>query len=231
MNLRWTKKLLAGAAAIAAVIGLSACAVLQHPVFGAGPEGSRLAAVQASPNYRDGAFQNAVPTPISTDGTPLPVAMIRGRFEPRPPPPAAPIPTVKTDLKAMPADIDTVVWLGHSSYYVQLAGRRILIDPVLSDHAAPFSWMVKAFAGTTLYTTEDLPQIDYLLITHDHYDHLDRNTIRGLLPITRWAVTGLGIGAHLEHWGFPRDRIREGDWFDTIRVEPALAIHILPARH
>jgi L-ascorbate metabolism protein UlaG (beta-lactamase superfamily) len=127
--------------------------------------------------------------------------------------------------------VDTVIWLGHSSFYVHLAGRRILIDPVLSDHAAPFPGMVKAFEGTTIYGVEDLPEIDYLLITHDHYDHLDRDTIEGLIPKTRWAVAGLGIGAHLEHWGFPADRIREGDWFDVIRLEPGLAIHVLPARH
>jgi L-ascorbate metabolism protein UlaG (beta-lactamase superfamily) len=115
--------------------------------------------------------------------------------------------------------------------YVQLAGRRILIDPVLSDHAAPFSGMVMAFEGTTIYRVEDLPEIDYLLITHDHYDHLDRDTIEGLIPKTRWAIAGLGIGAHLEHWGFPADRIREGDWFDVVRLEPGLAVHVLPARH
>lgn len=91
--------------------------------------------------------------------------------------------------------------------------------------------MVEAFEGTTIYTAADLPNIDYLLITHDHYDHLDHATIVDLIPKTRWAVSGLGIGAHLEHWGFPPDRIREGDWFDALRIDPDLTVHVLPARH
>jgi L-ascorbate metabolism protein UlaG (beta-lactamase superfamily) len=226
-------RLFAWVATGAAVVGLSACAVLQHPTFGKLSQGARKAAIEASPNYRDGAFQNAIPTPTSTDGTSFPVAMVRGLFEPRIPTirPATALPTVKTDLRSLPADQDTVIWLGHSSYYVQLAGRRILIDPVLSGNAAPFPGMVKAFEGTTIYTVADMPDIDYLLITHDHYDHLDDATIRSLLPRTRWAVAGLGIGAHLEHWGFPADRIREGDWFAVFRIDPEVAVHVLPARH
>ncbi|HEX2545503.1 MAG TPA: MBL fold metallo-hydrolase, partial [Ramlibacter sp.] len=222
-----------GVAAALVLVGLSACAVLQHPTFGKLPEGARMAAIQASPNYRDGAFQNAITTPTSTDGTPFAVAVVRGLFEPRLPTirPATALPAVKTDLRSLPADQDTVVWLGHSSYYVQLGGRRILVDPVLSGNAAPFPGMVKAFDGTTIYTVADMPEIDYLLITHDHYDHLDHPTIRALVPKTRWAVAGLGIGAHLEHWGFPADRIREGDWFDAFRIDPELAVHVLPARH
>src|SRR3712207_417294 len=80
-----------------AVIGLSACAVLQHPTFGRLAQGARQAAIEASPNYRDGAFQNAIPTPTSTDGTPFLLALVRGRFEPRIPtlrPPTA-LPSAK----------------------------------------------------------------------------------------------------------------------------------------
>jgi L-ascorbate metabolism protein UlaG (beta-lactamase superfamily) len=218
---------------VSVVVGLGACAALQHPTFGQLPQGVRQAAIEASPNYRDGAFQNAIPTPTSTDGTPFLVALVRGRFEPRIPtlrPPAA-LPSIRTDLRSLPVDQDVVIWLGHSSYYVQLCGRRILIDPVLSGNAAPFPGMVKAFDGTTVYGIEDIPDIDYLLITHDHYDHLDHATIRGLIPKTRWAIAGLGIGAHLAHWGFPPEKIREGDWFDAFKLDAGMAVHVLPARH
>ena len=216
-----------------AVAGLSACAVLQHPTFGRLAHGARLTAIEASPNYRDGAFQNAIPTPTSTDGTPFLLALLRGRFEPRIPTirPSEALPSVKTDLRSLPVEQDIIIWLGHSSYYVQLGGRRILIDPVLSGNAAPFAGMVKAFDGTSIYGIGDIPDIDYLLITHDHYDHLDHATVRDLVPKTRWAIAGLGIGAHLEHWGFPAAKIREGDWFDAFRLDPGLAVHVLPARH
>lgn len=226
------KRILLGLFALGSALVLGACAVFQHPTFGKLPEGERLGAVEGSPNYRQGEFQNTLPTPILSDGSSFVGALIRGRFEPRERPmPPAPIPAVKTDLKALPAELDTVVWLGHSSYYVQLGGRRILVDPVFSSHASPFPGMVKAFDGTSIYAVEDMPQIDYLLITHDHYDHLDHVTVRNLATKTRFVVAGLGTGAHLEHWGYPREKIREGDWFTAFPLDPGVTIHVLPARH
>jgi L-ascorbate metabolism protein UlaG (beta-lactamase superfamily) len=142
-----------------------------------------------------------------------------------------PLPTVKTDLHALAKDQDTVIWLGHSSYFVQLSGKRILIDPVFSAFAAPVPGMVRAFDGTSVYTAQDMPPIDYLLITHDHYDHLDYTSMRELQAKTRYVIGGLGTGAHFEHWGYPSDKIREGDWYSVVQLEPGIAIHVLPARH
>ena len=96
-----------------------------------------------------------------------------------------------------------VIWLGHSAYYMQLAGKRILIDSVLSDHAAPFSFLIKAFEGTTLYQAEDIPKIDYLLISHDHYDHLDYLTVTQLENKVKNVIVPLGVGTHFEYWGYP----------------------------
>lgn len=73
-----------------------------------------------------------------------------------------------------------IVWLGHSSFYLQIAGSRILVDPVLSDYASPVSFAVKAFPGTTIYEPDDFPPIDVLLISHDHWDHLDYDTVTAL---------------------------------------------------
>ena len=70
-----------------------------------------------------------------------------------------------------------MVWLGHSSYFVQIGGRRILIDPVFTSHASPVSFANKAFEGTNVYSAEDIPETDYLLISHDHWDHLDQPTV------------------------------------------------------
>ena len=82
--------------------------------------------------------------------------------------PDSPVPVVKTDLKSLNPKTDAVVWLGHSSWFIQANGRRILVDPVFSDIAAPFSFLNKAFAGTSVYQVEDMPEIDCLLISHDH---------------------------------------------------------------
>lgn len=208
--------------------GVSACAYI-YPATGQLHE---AAALQASPQYRDGEFRNEVASPPRPSGFGFVLAVIRGRFEPRDrPAPSVPLPSVKTDLASLPLAQDIVVWLGHSSYYVQLGGKRILVDPVFSDYAAPLPGMVRAFDGTSPYRIEDLPQIDAVLISHDHYDHLDYRTMKGLAPKTRLVIAGLGNGAHLRHWGYPPEKIREMNWHGTVDIAPGLQVHVLPAQH
>ncbi len=225
------KRLLVLSLTLLCALVVSACAYVYHPL-GQMPEGERLQAVRASPHYRDGVFQNEVASPPRPSGFGFIWAVIRGRFEPRDQPtPPAPLPSVKTDLAALPPDQDTVVWLGHSSYFVQIGGKRLLIDPVFSSYAAPLPWMVRAFDGTSLYAVQDVPEIDVILITHDHYDHLDYASMKGLEPKTRLVITGLGNGAHLEHWGYSPEKIREADWHTSLEVAPGLQVHVLPAQH
>lgn len=225
------KRFLMWVMVLACALVVGACAYLHRPL-GQLPEGERLEAVQASPRYRDGAFHNEVASPPRPGGLGFIWAVLRGRFEPgdRPTPPA-PLPSVKTDLAALPRDQDTVIWLGHSSYFVQIGGKRLLIDPVFSDYAAPLPWMVRAFDGTSPYAVQDMPVIDVILITHDHYDHLDYASMKGLAPKTGLVVTGLGNGAHLAHWGYPPEKIREADWHASLEVAPGLNVHVLPAQH
>ena len=106
----------------------------------------------------------------------------------------------------------------------------ILLDPVFSENAAPIPMANRAFAGTSIYSAEDMPGIDVLLITHDHYDHLDYPSIIALQPKVRQVVAGLGVGTHFEAWGYPADRISEVDWYDTVSLD-GLNIHATPARH
>ena len=145
--------------------------------------------------------------------------------------PTSPIPSVKTDLQSLDRNMDVVVWLGHSSYFIQLGGKRILIDPVFSASAGPVPHVNKAFDGTNPYTAEDVPEIDYLLITHDHWDHLDYSTVTALRAKTKTVVCGLGVGAHLERWGYDKEKIHEADWFSVLESGDGFAIHVLPARH
>jgi hypothetical protein len=183
------KRLLALSLALICIVGISACAHI-YPTVGQLPEKAQL---QDAPQYRDGQFQNEVASPPRKGGLGFIVGMIRGRFEPRDrPAPSLPLPSVKTDLAALPLEQDIVVWLGHSSYFVQMGGKRILIDPVFSTYAAPVPGMVSAFDGTSPYSVADLPDIDVVLITHDHYDHLDYASMKGLEPKTRLVITGLG---------------------------------------
>lgn len=209
----------------------SGCLYLRQDKFGRLPEGDRLASIARSPHYRDGSFHNQVEIQEAGGASSIPIFIkffLHKRDNPTPPGPA---PVVKTDLKALDRNTDLLVWLGHSSYYVQLGGRTILIDPVFSSYASPIFFSTRAFEGTNPYTADDLPDIDYLLISHDHWDHLDHATVMALKPKVRHVVAGLGVGEHFALWGFPNEIIHEADWDETVRLDDDLAIHVLTARH
>jgi L-ascorbate metabolism protein UlaG (beta-lactamase superfamily) len=200
--------------------------------FGKLPSGARLQKIKASPNFRDGQFQNIHHTPNLTEGatyTKIMKAFLFGRPE-RSIPKSA-IPSVHTDLLTLDPAENILVWFGHSSYFMQLDGKRFLIDPVLSGTASPFSFTTKAFAGTDRYTVEDIPGIDWLFLSHDHYDHLDYQTIIQLKSRIDKVACGLGIGEHLEYWGYSPDRIHELDWHEMIQLAPGFDAHAVPARH
>ena len=223
------KRFLVASTALVCALGISACAYVA-PTLGQLPEQQQL---QAAPQYRDGAFRNEVASPPRPGGVGMALRMIRGRFEPRDPrtAPTAVLPSVKTDLAALPREQDIVVWLGHSSYFVQIGGKRLLIDPVFSSYAAPLPWMVKAFEGSSPYAIEDLPTVDAVLITHDHYDHLDHATMKAMEPKTKMVIAGLGNGAHLRHWGYAPAKIREMNWHGSVDLAPGVQVHVLPAQH
>lgn len=101
---------------------------------------------------------------------------------------------MKTDLLNLPVNTNVLVWFGHSSYFIQIDGKRILVDPVLSGNASPIPRTAKSFKGTDIYTVSDLPDIDYLFISHDHYDHVDYETLIALKGKTKKVVCGLGVG-------------------------------------
>ncbi|WP_312706879.1 MBL fold metallo-hydrolase [Stenotrophomonas sp.] len=217
------------AAIVGAALVLVAAAVvvafLQHPQFGRLPSGNALHQLEASRHYWDGIFHNEVDTTIDTDpGTGFVASDGKARR------PATQIPAVKTSIKDLDPNADLVIWLGHSSYYVQLAGKRILIDPVFTDNASPVWHTNNSFAGTNIYSADDFPEIDYLLISHDHYDHLDYPTVKSLMPKVRHVVAGLGVGSYFRGWGYPADKVVDADWRQIIAADD-LEIVVTPARH
>jgi L-ascorbate metabolism protein UlaG (beta-lactamase superfamily) len=203
-----------------------------QPKFGRKASGERLQAILKSPNVKNGKFQNVHDTPSLTEGYTIPDVLyefIFKRSANRNPP--GTIPSVKTDLLDLPLDKDALVWFGHSSYYIQLDGKRMLIDPVLSGNASPISGSNKAFRGTDVYTVADIPALDYLFITHDHYDHLDHETIVQLKTKVKKVICGLGVGAHLERWGYAPSILIEKDWNETVELDKGFTVYTTPARH
>lgn len=205
---------------------------LNTPRFGRRPEGKELEQIKLSPNYRDGQFQNLEETPQLADGvsyfTVLEKFFFRKNKNERP---KQPLPSVKVNLKDLSADENIIVWFGHSSYFIQADGKKFLVDPVLSGHASPVNFTTKAFPCTDEYTAEDLPEIDYLVITHDHWDHLDYDTVLKLKNKAHTIITGLGTGAHFSRWGFDMDKVTELDWHTPSSLFEGFTITAVPARH
>lgn len=200
--------------------------------FGTKPSGERLKQIAQSPNYRNGQFENRNPTPQLTEGATFFSVMkdfLFGGSKRRKP--TLPLPTQKTDLHRLDPGINTIVWFGHSSYFMQVDGKKILVDPVFCGHASPLPISAKSFAGSDIYTADDMPDLDYLIITHDHWDHLDYKTLLKLKPKVRKIITSFGVGAHLEYWGYSKDIIVEGDWNTEWNLEEGFKVNILPARH
>lgn len=144
--------------------------------------------------------------------------------------PDKPLPSKKTDLLALDPNENVVVWMGHSSYFMQFDGKTYLIDPVFSDYASPVPGTNMAFPGTNIYDAADIPKIDYLLISHDHWDHLDLPTLEGLKEKVGQVIAPLGVGSYLTQRGFAGDRVFQGDWFDTFE-DGEVSIHLVPSVH
>jgi L-ascorbate metabolism protein UlaG (beta-lactamase superfamily) len=230
--LRIIKRMTIGILAVVAVIAAIGLIYLQFPQFGQKPNGERLERIKQSPNYRDGQFQNISPSPVLVEGYSYTTVMYEYLFGRTPNlTPSAPIPNIKSDLKSLPKEQDLLVWFGHSSYLLQLDGTTFLVDPVLSGYASPSSLLTKAFEGSNVYQVEDLPQIDYLLISHDHYDHLDYETITKLKGKVGTVICGLGVGAHFEAWGYDPAKVIERDWWEEITFDKEVKVHLTPARH
>ncbi|AIA70987.1 conserved hypothetical protein [Pectobacterium atrosepticum SCRI1043] len=183
-----------------------------------------------NPLFRDGAFHNPVARP-TVDSQNRFGLLYRFLFEKD----AGALPDThllseKTDLHQLSKTDNVIIWMGHSSYFIQLDGKTFLLDPVFSDNASPVPRTNIAFKGSNVYSPEDIPEIDYLLITHDHWDHLDYPTLNALRGKIRRIVTPTGVGSYFVKWGFPRKDITEGDWFSSLK-ENGVEIHVLPTQH
>jgi len=205
---------------------------VQDPKFGREPDKKHHDLISQSPNYKNGKFQNRRYTPAVTEG----YSILRIAYDfiftkfPRTRPTDT-IPSIRTNLKDLAIRENVLVWFGHSSYFIQLNGKRFLIDPVFSGNASPVPNSNKSFTGTDIYSVSDMPEIDYLLISHDHYDHLDYETILQLKPKTKYIVCGLGVGAHFRHWKFDTTKIIEKDWDEKLVINEDIALHTATTRH
>lgn len=217
---------------IVAILVSAIASFLYSPIFGRKPSGRRLQRIMQSLHYRDGEFQNLEDTPQLAEGVKY-YTVFRDFFfrKSKRDKPAQPLPSKKESLLNLRPDENVVVWFGHSSYFMQIDGKTLLVDPVFSGHASPVKFTTRAFAGSDVYTVEDFPRIDFLFLSHDHWDHLDYETVLKLKPKVKTVITGLGTGVHLECWGFNMANVIEKDWGEGADLGEGFTVNITPARH
>lgn len=207
---------------------------MKKSAFGARASGLRLERMKASPRYLDGTFHNTQPVaPGLKKGTVAPtMAEFLCGGQRRTPP--APLPSLNPQPRwARPPETGLrATWLGHSTVLLEIDGHRVLTDPVWGERVSPLS-----FAGPKRFqpvpvAVSALPQLDAVIISHDHYDHLDHQTILELVHLDVPFYTSLGVGAHLEAWGVPAARITELDWWESAAVPgTGLTITAAPSQH
>ena len=206
---------------------------LHSPRFGRLPQGERLARIEESTYYKNRQFQNIHPVPLMPDTAKGSFFGNLWKFLFQKNPGVRPdqaVPSVKTDLHRLDPNLDCIVWFGHSSYLIQSDGKRFLIDPVFCQ-ASPVRFANKAFPGSETYKPEDMPAIDYLVISHDHWDHLDYHTVKALKERIGKVICPLGVGQHFERWGFAPEQLVELEWYEQACLDNGLSVHCLPARH
>jgi L-ascorbate metabolism protein UlaG (beta-lactamase superfamily) len=203
--------------------------------LGRKPEGSRLERIRASPRFAEERFRNLAPILPGLRDPNVPLPTLREFLcggERRVP--SAPLPAVSPlDTWVRPPGSGLrATWLGHSTVLIEIDGLRVLTDPVWGPRASPSRLIGPKRFQPVPVALGALPHLDVVLVSHDHYDHLDYPTIRELRSLEVPFVTSLGVGAHLEAWGVDPARIIELDWWDSWRLPNAdLTVTAAPSQH
>jgi L-ascorbate metabolism protein UlaG (beta-lactamase superfamily) len=201
--------------------------------FNTDSERNREEAIMNSKNYNGEEFVNTVPTEVTTKGSFLDTMWkwIAGKEEREPSTPLERFSLSVEELTTMPKSGLRVTWLGHSSVLIEIDGKRFLTDPVWSKRVSPISFMGPARFFEPVLELNQLPPLDGVLISHDHYDHLDEATIKALSSNNTEFYVPLGVGKYLEKWGISEEKIHEFDWWESVKIGRSHTLVAAPARH
>jgi len=202
-----------------------------HPVFGGTPDAEQQEAYEGLENYQDGKFVNDTELEQGMDLRSL-VTLIRDWVDRRSNRiPTEKVPVMTPDWGMIGGEEDSLTWLGHSNFLLSIDGQVILIDPVFDDMVSPLSFIgSRRFTEDIFHLIEELPTIDAVFITHDHYDHLDYQSILALKEKTEHFFVPLGVDAHLKEWGIEKEDIIAMNWWEEVEWQ-GLNIAAVPARH
>jgi L-ascorbate metabolism protein UlaG (beta-lactamase superfamily) len=217
---------------IALIVLIGFLVVKYYPALGGKSSRERLLRMDQSTNYSNGKFMNQIPTSMDmklVSTIKLLFEMIKGHPQGKPSEAIAVVPVDTQSIQG--SEQATVRWFGHSAVLLRLDGKTIFIDPMLGMAPSPFPiFGGKRYSRKLPIEIEELPSIDIVLISHDHYDHLDYGSIMKLKSKVKQFYVPLGVAAHLERWGVDKARIKEVDWWDEFETE-GMTIASAPARH
>ncbi len=215
---------------LAGIIVLVYLVLNLYPAFGGKYSTEKKTVYAHSPQYHKGKFVNQIPTSWDTSFSSM-VSMMRDFLKGNPdrrPRNRMPMVTFSPDVKSQ-SDAK-VTWFGHSAFLLEIEGKTILFDPMFGKAPTPFPIRNQRYSGELPFKIQELPEIDAVILSHDHYDHLDYGSIMKLRGKVKNYFTPLGVGAHLERWGIDPNNIREHDWWDEFTFQ-GLKLACTPARH
>jgi len=217
-----------------AILGFTAIgiSIFVHvaPQFGDNPKGELLSQIKKSPNYKDDRFQNLTPTQVGGDGNMLKI--LKELLNAKNSTPKNKIPSnFSIDKRESIDSVAYLTWYGHSAFLLEIEGMNILLDPMLGPTAAPVSFFGKRFLYTDPIDLDKLPdEIDAVIFSHDHYDHLDYPSILAIKDRVKHFYMPLGMSAHFLRWGIGPEKLTELDWWESARMGNMEFI-ATPARH
>jgi L-ascorbate metabolism protein UlaG (beta-lactamase superfamily) len=202
------------------------------PQFGGRPNAEQKKKYALAPNYSNGKFINQTNTEMHMDLATI-ASVLRDQVKGIPNSrPSSPLPIVPVDSLYIQENMaNSIIWFGHSSFFVKLNGLNILIDPMFGDAPAPHPMVGgKRFEYELPIIPEKLPEIEVVVYSHDHYDHLDYSSVRKLKDKVKQFYVPLGVGAHLKAWGVANEKIHEMNWDDSVKYN-GITFICTPARH
>ncbi|WP_456274976.1 MBL fold metallo-hydrolase [Bacillus sp. AK031] len=216
------------------IVGLCAAIILfinLAPVFGGNPSKEQQEEYSQFDNYVNGKFVNPVSTKLDmsiSENVSMMKDSISGGTDRTP---AGRIPVSEIDWNKINSEEDSLTWFGHSTFLLSIDNKKILVDPMLGPIASPVSFAgSKRYTGELLHIIDEMPSIDAVFITHDHYDHLDYPSIRKLREKVSHFFVPIGVSTHLINWGIPEEKITELNWWDETEYK-GLTVVLTPAQH
>lgn len=204
-----------------------------YPHFGKKYSKDKMESFYALNNYKDGKFINQIPTSMSMD-LKTNISMIKDFVKKNPNrTPKDGIPMEKIDVSSFHSKNkdSKITWFGHSALLIEIEGKNILVDPMFGNAPTPFpQFGGKRYSGGLPFEVSELPKIDAVILSHDHYDHLDYSTIKKIKQKVERFIVPLGVGSHLVSWGVPKESISEHNWWDEFKFDQ-LTLACTPARH